>query len=147
MKSLNKICILGCLGSAPELKHSEKGLEIVSISVVTEHWKGKDNIKSEWHRVVFFGQLANTVYKFSDKGSRVYLEGALRTNKWTALNGDIKFSTNIVASSIIVIDFKKDKDKDKDKDESIDNDDILSIDSKKDINDTNDSFFDNKLQF
>jgi len=146
MKSLNKVCILGCLGSVPELKRSEKGLEIVSISVVTECWKGKDNIKSEWHRIVFFGQLANTICKFADKGSRVYLEGALRTNKWTTPEGVIKYSTNIVANSIVIIDFKKDKDKD----ESIDNDDILSVDSKKDlndINDTNDSFFDNKLQF
>lgn len=99
--SVNKVILIGHLGRDPEVRSMQNGTKVANLSLATsESWKdkatGERKEKSEWHRVVIFGPLAETAERFLKKGSKVYLEGALQTRKWTDKDGHEKYSTEVV---------------------------------------------------
>jgi single-strand DNA-binding protein len=104
-KSVNKVILLGNVGQAPEVKSSGNGTLRASISLATnERRKVGENWEdfTEWHRVVFFGRLAEIVRDYVGKGSKLYIEGKLRTHKWDE-NGSTRYSTNIVADDVSLL--------------------------------------------
>ena len=99
--SLNKVCLIGNLGKDPEVRSTQSGDKIVSFSVATsERWKdksGERREKTEWHNVVIFNEgLAGVAERFLRKGSKVYVEGAMKTRKWTDRDGNERYSTEVV---------------------------------------------------
>jgi len=100
--SINKVILVGNLGRDPEVRFSQNGTKIVNFSVATsENWKdkqtGERKEKTEWHRVVLFNEhLADIAEKYLKKGSKVYIEGALQTRKWTGNDGNERYSTEVV---------------------------------------------------
>lgn len=106
-KGINKVTILGRLGQDPETRHSQNGNTVTTISVATsESWKDKDgNLqeRTEWHRIKFFGKLAEIAGEYLKRGREVYIEGSLRTEKYTDKQGVEKYSTDIVASEMQMI--------------------------------------------
>ena len=102
--SINKVILVGHLGNDPDTKYTQAGAAITTLSVATtEKWKDKDGNKqerTEWNRVQAFGKLAEIMGEYLRKGSQVYIEGKLRTDKYTDKNGVEKYSTNIVASEM-----------------------------------------------
>ena len=101
--SINKVILVGNLGGDPEVRHSQDGNKIVTFNVATsESWKdksGERKDRTEWHRVVIFSPgLADVAEKYLKKGSKVYVEGQLRTRKWQDASGADKYSTEVVLS-------------------------------------------------
>lgn len=101
--SMNKVMLIGNLGKDPDVKHSQDGNKIVTFNIATsETWKDKSGEKkdrTEWHRVVIFSPgLADVAEKYIKKGSKVYIEGQLRTRKWQDAAGLDKYSTEVVLS-------------------------------------------------
>jgi single-strand DNA-binding protein len=100
--SVNKVILLGNLGRDPEIRNTQDGSKIVNLSLATsESWKdrasGERKEKTEWHRVVIFNpNLADIAERYLKKGSKVYLEGALQTRKWTDKDGQERYSTEVV---------------------------------------------------
>lgn len=108
MASVNKVIIIGHLGRDPEDRNG-----VVNISVATtESWKDKQTGEkkdvTEWHRVTFFGKLAEIAGQYLTKGSQVYIEGRLRTNKYTDKDGIERYQTNIIASTMQMLGSKQD---------------------------------------
>lgn len=100
-RGVNRVTILGNLGNDPEVKYTNSGSAIANLTVATsEEWKDKTTGESrsltEWHRVVLFGKLAEVAGEYLRKGSQVYIEGQLRTRKWTDQSGQEKYTTEIV---------------------------------------------------
>lgn len=100
-RGVNKVIIVGTLGNDPEVRYSASGSAIANLSVATsEQWKdkqtGEKKEQTEWHRVVIFGKLAEFAAEYLRKGSQVYIEGQLRTRKWTDSNGVDRYTTEIV---------------------------------------------------
>lgn len=112
MASLNKIIIIGNLGRDPESRYMPSGEQVTSISVATtESWKDKSGNKqeqTEWHRISFFGKLAEIAGQYLKKGSQVYVEGKLRTQKYTDKDGIERYQTNIIASTMQMLGSKQD---------------------------------------
>ena len=100
--SVNKVILVGNLGRDPEVRSTQDGLKIVNLSLATsETWRDKNSgerrEKTEWHRVVIFNErLAEVAEKFLKKGSKIYVEGALQTRKWTDQSGQERYSTEVV---------------------------------------------------
>ncbi|MBT9165796.1 MAG: Single-stranded DNA-binding protein [Chloroflexi bacterium] len=109
-KGLNKVQIIGHLGQDPETRYSQSGTAMTRISVATsESWKDKDGNpqeRTEWHRVKFFGKLAEIAGEYLKKGSQVYIEGSLRTEKYTDKAGVEKYTTDIVADEMKMLGVK-----------------------------------------
>jgi len=103
MASINKVILVGNLGRDPETRYSPEGAALTNISVATtSQWKdkttGEKREETEWHRVAFFGRLAEIAAEYLRKGSQVYIEGRLRTRKWQDKeSGQDRYSTEIVA--------------------------------------------------
>lgn len=100
-RGVNRVTILGNLGNDPEVKYTASGSAIANLTVATsESWNdkatGEKREAVEWHRVVLFGKLAEVAGEYLRKGSQVYIEGQLRTRKWTDQSGQEKFTTEIV---------------------------------------------------
>ena len=101
MSGVNKVIILGNLGKDPETRFMPSGGAVTNLTVATsESWKdkqtGEQKEKTEWHRVVIFGKLAEIAGEYLKKGSKVYLEGALQTRKWQNNEGQDQYTTEIV---------------------------------------------------
>ena len=101
MAGVNKVIILGNLGKDPEVRFLPNGGAVANITVATsDSWKdkqtGEQKEKTEWHRVVMFGKLAEIAGEYLKKGSKVYLEGSLQTRKWTNQQGQDQYTTEIV---------------------------------------------------
>jgi single-strand DNA-binding protein len=101
MAGINKVILVGNLGAKPELKYGASGNAIANLSVATsESWTdkntGQKQERTEWHRVSMFGKLAEVAAQYTDKGSKVYVEGKLETRKYTDNAGIEKYSTSIV---------------------------------------------------
>jgi single-strand DNA-binding protein len=100
--SVNKVILIGNLGKDPEIRRTQDGRPIANLSVATsESWRdkttGERKEKTEWHRVVVFNEgLCKIIEQYLKKGSKVYLEGALQTRKWTDKDGHDKYSTEVV---------------------------------------------------
>lgn len=103
-RGINKVILVGNLGNDPEVRYSQSGSAITTISVATsESWKDKDGNqqeRTEWHRVKFFGRLAEIAGEYLKKGKQVYVEGSLRTEKYTDKSGVEKYSTDIIANEM-----------------------------------------------
>lgn len=103
-RGINKVILVGNLGNDPEVRYAQNGNAITTISVATsESWKDKDGNpqeRTEWHRVKFFGRLAEIAGEYLKKGRQVYIEGSLRTEKYTDKNGVEKYSTDIIANEM-----------------------------------------------
>lgn len=100
MASVNKVTILGNLGRDPEVRYTPSNMAIATVNIATTY-KAKDKEpETEWHRVVFFGRTAEVVGEYLKKGSSVYVEGRLRTQKWTDKSGAERYTTEIVAESM-----------------------------------------------
>ena len=105
MASINKVILVGNLGRDPDTRYSQEGSAITNISIATtDKWKdkstGQTKEHTEWHRVVFFNRLAEIASEHLKKGSAVYVEGRLRTRKWTDKDGNDKYTTEIVADKM-----------------------------------------------
>ena len=105
MASVNKVIIVGNVGRDPETRYMPSGDAVTNISVATsDRYKDKQTGEmkenTEWHRIAFFGKLAEIAGQYLKKGSQVYVEGRLRTRKWTDQSGQEKYSTEIIADSI-----------------------------------------------
>ena len=110
-KGVNKAIIVGNLGKDPEMRYTASGGAIANITVATsEEWKdkqsGEKNEKTEWHRVTFFGKLAEIVGQYLHKGSKVYIEGRIETNKWQDKDGADRYTTSIIAKEMQMLDSK-----------------------------------------
>ena len=105
---LNMAQIIGHLGRDPEVRYTPEGTAVAKLAVATnETWKDKDGEKqerTEWHNVVFFGRLAEIAGEYLKKGSKVYVEGSLRTRKWQDKNGQDRYTTEIVANEMQMLD-------------------------------------------
>lgn len=113
MASVNKCIIVGNLGRDPEVKTFPSGDKVANITVATtEKWKDKTTGEAkehcEWHRIVFNGRLAEVVEQYLRKGSSVYIEGSLRTRKWTDAAGVEKYATEIRADQMQMLGGKAD---------------------------------------
>jgi single-strand DNA-binding protein len=101
MASVNKVILIGNLGRDPETRYMPDGGAVTNVSIATtETWKdksGEKQEKTEWHRVAFFGKLAEIAGEYLKKGSQVYVEGRLQTRKWQDKDGQDKYTTEIVA--------------------------------------------------
>ena len=111
-RGVNKVIIIGNLGNDPEQKAMPNGNAVVNITVATsESWKdkqtGQKQERTEWHRVVFFNRLAEIAGQYLSKGSKVYLEGSLRTRKWQDQSGNDRYTTEIVASEMQMLDSRE----------------------------------------
>jgi single-strand DNA-binding protein len=100
MRGINKAIIVGHLGNDPDTRYTGSGTAITEISVATsESWtdkqSGEKQEKTEWHRIVFFGRLAEIAGEYLTKGSKVYVEGSLTTEKWTDKQGVERYTTKI----------------------------------------------------
>lgn len=105
MASVNKVIIVGNVGRDPETRYLPSGDAVTNISVATsDRYKDKQTGEmketTEWHRVAFFGKLAEIAGQYLKKGSQVYVEGSLRTRKWTDQSGQEKYSTEIRAETM-----------------------------------------------
>lgn len=104
MSGINKAIIIGRLGADPEVKTVANGNTVARLSVATsENWNDKDGQKqerTEWHRIVVWGKLAELCGKYLNKGRQVYVEGRLQTRSWEDPQGNKKFSTEIVANTV-----------------------------------------------
>lgn len=113
MAGLNKVMIIGRLGRDPEIRHTQHGTAITSFSVATsEKWKdknsGQEQEKTEWHNLVSFGKQAEILEKYLKKGSQVYIEGSLQTDKYEK-DGQTHYSTKIKISGFQFLDGKSDQ--------------------------------------
>ena len=116
--SLNKVILIGNVGKDPEIRSTQQGKEIASLTIATsDSWKdrntGEKQERTEWHRVVVFADgLVNIIKNYVKKGSRVYLEGSLQTRKWTDNNNQERYTTEVVLqqynSNIILLSGKND---------------------------------------
>ena len=104
-RGINKVILVGNLGNDPDVKYTQGGSAITTISVATtEAWKdkqtGQQQERTEWHRVKFFGRLAEIAGEYLKKGRQVYIEGSLRTDKYTGKDGIERYSTDIIANEM-----------------------------------------------
>lgn len=108
-RGVNKVILIGNLGQDPEVKYMPNGNAVANVTLATsESWKDKNTgeqiDKTEWHRVVFFRRLAEVVGEYLKKGSKVYIEGKLITRKWQDKNGADRWTTEVVADQMQMLD-------------------------------------------
>jgi len=104
-RGINKVILVGNLGQDPEVRYMPNGNAVANFSVATsESWKdkqtGENRDKTEWHRIVVFGKLAEIAGQYIKKGSQVYLEGQLQTRKWQDQSGQDHYTTEVVINSL-----------------------------------------------
>lgn len=108
MASVNKVILVGNLGADPEMRLTSSGDPVCTLSVATsEKYKNRDGelqITTEWHKVVLFRQLAEIANQYLHKGSSAYFEGQLKTRKWTDKNGQERYTTEIEANELKMLD-------------------------------------------
>jgi len=108
-RGINKVILIGNLGKDPEVRYMPSGGAVVNITMATsDSWKdkttGEARDRTEWHNVVFFNKLAEIVGQYLKKGSKVYVEGSLRTRKWQDKEGQDRYTTEIVANDMQMLD-------------------------------------------
>ncbi|MCG8910980.1 single-stranded DNA-binding protein [Pseudomonas sp. DP-17] len=100
-RGVNKVILVGNIGADPEIRYMPNGNAVANVTLATsESWKdkqtGQQQERTEWHRVVFFGRLAEVVAEYVKKGSQIYVEGSMRTRKWQAQDGQDRYTTEVV---------------------------------------------------
>src|SRR5262245_51834204 len=108
MASVNKVILIGNLGRDPEVRYAPSGSAICNVTIATSRqWKNKDSgerqEETEWHRVVFYDRLAEIAGEYLKKGKSVYIEGRLKTRKWTDKEGVEKYTTEIIAQEMTML--------------------------------------------
>ncbi len=108
-RGVNKVILIGNLGNDPEVRYAPNGSAIANITLATsETWRDKTSgelqDRTEWHRVVFFNRLAEIVGEYLRKGSKIYIEGSLRTRKWQDKTGADRYTTEIIANEMHMLD-------------------------------------------
>lgn len=108
-RGINKVILIGNLGADPEVRVTPSNTQIVRVNIATSSgWKDKQTgelqERTEWHRVVFFNRLAEIVGQYLRKGAKIYIEGSLRTSKYVDKNGIEKYSTEIIANEMQMLD-------------------------------------------
>ena len=104
-RGINKATLIGNLGADPEIRYTTTGSAVANVRLATaESWRdketGEQQERTEWHRVVFFGRLAEIVEQYLRKGSQVYVEGRIQTRKWQDRDGNDRYTTEIVANEM-----------------------------------------------
>ena len=104
-RGINKVILIGNLGADPETRAMPSGTTVANLRVATsESWRdkqsGEQQERTEWHRVALFGRLAEIAAEYLKKGSQVYIEGSLRTRKWTDKQGNERYSTEIIGNEL-----------------------------------------------
>lgn len=113
-RGVNKVLLIGNLGADPETRYTQSGSAIANLRIATsETWRdketGQQQERTEWHSVAIFGKLAEIAGQYLRKGSKVYIEGSLRTRKWQdKTSGQDRYTTEIVASELQMLDGKRD---------------------------------------
>lgn len=112
-RGINKVILVGNLGKDPEVRYSPDGKAVTNITIATsEQWKdrntGEQQEKTEWHRVVFFGRLAEIAGEYLKKGRQVYVEGKLQTRKWQGQDGQDRYTTEVVANEMQMLGGRQD---------------------------------------
>ena len=112
-RGVNKVILIGNVGSDPELKYTNNGAGVSNFSVATnESWMDKNTNerqeRTEWHRIVAWGRLAEICNQYLRKGSKVYIEGRLQTRSWEDQNGQKRYTTEIVAAEMQMLDSRED---------------------------------------
>ncbi|RDH85537.1 MAG: single-stranded DNA-binding protein [endosymbiont of Escarpia spicata] len=108
-RGINKVILIGNLGKDPETRYMPSGGAVTNVTVATsESWKdkntGQQQERTEWHRVVGFNRLGEIMGEYLKKGSKVYIEGSLRTRKWQGQDGQDRYTTEIVTSEMQMLD-------------------------------------------
>ena len=108
-RGINKVILIGNLGKDPEVRYMPNGNAVANVTLATsESWKdkntGETQERTEWHRVVFFRRLAEVVGEYVKKGSKIYVEGRLQTRKWQDQSGQDRYTTEIVADQMQMLD-------------------------------------------
>jgi single-strand DNA-binding protein len=108
MASVNKVILIGNLGKDPEVRYAPSGSAICNVTIATSRqWKdktsGERQEETEWHRVVFYDRLAEIAGEYLKKGKSVYIEGRLKTRKWTDKEGVDKYTTEIIAQEMTML--------------------------------------------
>ncbi len=110
MSGVNRVILIGRLGRDPELKFTPAGKAVTNFTMATsENWKddsGEKQERTEWHRIVIWGKLAEVAAKYLTKGAQVYIEGKLQTREWTDKDGQKKYTTEIIANNMTMLDGK-----------------------------------------
>ncbi len=109
---LNKVLIIGNLGNDPEIKYTQSGSPVANLSIATsERWKDKNSGEQkeqvEWHRVVLFSRLAEIAEQYLKKGSKVFIEGKLQTRDWEDSEGKKRYTTEIIAREMSMLDSRQ----------------------------------------
>ena len=112
-RGVNKVILVGNLGQKPDMKYTQSNTAVANLSLATsESWKDKDSgdlkTKTEWHRVVYFGKLAEIAEQYLDKGSKVYIEGKLQTRKWQDQAGNDRYTTEVLGQELTMLDSRGD---------------------------------------
>ncbi len=126
MASLNKVQLIGNLGADPESRYTSSGDCVATIRIATsEQWKdrttGEKKEATEWHRVVFYRKLAEIVVQYVKKGTTVYVEGRLKTQKWTDKDGVERYTTQIDATEMKILS-KRERDSEQQSNTEVDED-------------------------
>lgn len=108
MSSLNRVDVIGRLGQDPEVRYTANGAAVTNISVATsEKWKDKNTgdqqERTEWHRITFFGKLAEIAGEYLSKGRQVFVSGRLQTDKWTDKQGVERYTTKIIGNQMTML--------------------------------------------
>ena len=112
-RGINKVILIGNLGADPEVRPTQSGTVVATLRLATsEQWKdrntGEQQERTEWHRVVLFGKTAETASTYLRKGAKVYIDGSLRTRKWQDNDGRDKYTTEIIANDMQMLDARSD---------------------------------------
>ncbi len=110
-RGVNKVMLIGNLGADPEVRYTPSGNAIANATLATStSWRDKQSgevqDRTEWHRIVFFNRLAEIVGEYLNKGSKIYIEGSLRTRKWQDKSGVDRYTTEIIANEMHMLDSK-----------------------------------------
>ena len=112
-RGINKVILIGNLGADPEVRYTQSNSAVCNLSLATsEQWRdkqtGEQRENTEWHRVVLFSRLGEIAGEYLRKGSKVYIEGRLQTRKWQDQNGQDRWTTEIVANEMQMLDGRSD---------------------------------------
>lgn len=108
-RGVNKVILIGNLGQDPEVRYTPNGSAVANVTLATSmSWRDKTSgelqERTEWHRIVFFNRLAEIVGEYLRKGSKAYIEGSLRTRKWQDKDGNFRYTTEVIANEMHILD-------------------------------------------
>lgn len=112
-KGVNKVILVGNLGKDPEIRYATSGVAVTNITLATtDTWRnkqtGENEDRTEWHRIIFFNKLAEIANQYLRKGAKIFLEGSLQTRKWTDKDGHERYTTEIIANEMVMLDKRSD---------------------------------------